>query len=672
MILGNDFSENVTVEHLYKTLREAANHGALKQDKGWTVADPSTQEGAETKKSFNGAYRKGHEWNKDILDISGGYVYLFATYFGRYIKKKYDSSNEDPNPAWIVRNTWSDIESTCKAKDYYINNDMKTLMDEVLYFVHYTEPYGGNRINVMDARNDHVEGYTSILDCTTARYATYAYDTQRVPKSRLAGKAKYYYRMKRYSFQCVDGYKGVTPKNWMKYIPDDASVGQLNMPGTHDSGTFNVGFNWEAVEIILKNIDKLLPDVSPEVIASIPAGVYLIIALGPIIESTAAALFALFAPLFEAAAVIAAGYVIYLACNIMYIYENVIKALAQCNNLTIPQQLNAGIRTFDVRMIINNEKDYSKLENFKIDSKDRYDVATYLKICHGTLAKAGMGDFADHDVSLTDGQNSDGSLLTLKNIILDSLDFVKENPSESVFLTLKCEGDDINKQYSKALDKVFDASRGDPNVEIINEGQNMPTVGDAAGKVYLIKRSYAEFREDNYDVSASKKIELLSECFKETNKGIRQLYDEDTPIDETRMIYSSTYDYDINGDFFLDPKNEYLLAGSPEELAIGLGEDSINTFLDSYGYQRGQNYGWIYMNFPTQMATMNLIFSNIFDLKKLVSEHDEGSIFTTFNGFVFIGTLVVLAAPMIIILTVRHNKSKKQSGRVGEDVAGDA
>jgi Na+/H+ antiporter NhaD/arsenite permease-like protein len=70
------------------------------------------------------------------------------------------------------------------------------------------------------------------------------------------------------------------------------------------------------------------------------------------------------------------------------------------------------------------------------------------------------------------------------------------------------------------------------------------------------------------------------------------------------------------------------------------------------------------------MATMNLIFSNVFDLKKLITEHNEGSIFTDFNGVVFLVSLFAFVTPVVVIPIVKKKKSAKESGRKGEDVAG--
>ncbi|HJJ48046.1 MAG TPA: hypothetical protein O0X39_03510 [Methanocorpusculum sp.] len=41
---------------------------------------------------------------------------------------------------------------------------------------------------------------------------------------------------------CPAGAADMTGSNWMSFLPDCASIGQINMPGTHDSGAFNINF----------------------------------------------------------------------------------------------------------------------------------------------------------------------------------------------------------------------------------------------------------------------------------------------------------------------------------------------------------------------------------------------------------------------------------------------
>ena len=668
MILGSPYVKNMSREYLYKALREVANHLNPEKNIGWKVIKPEGQEGIETKDSLKGAYRKGNEWNKDILDNSGGYVYLFTTYFGRYIKDKYDDGD---NPASIVNSCWSKVKQYAKENKLYISDDMKTLMSEILYSVHYCEPFGDNRSSGYIKDNPTSErygsknkalqqidySYTSVLDCLTARYATFAYDTERVATDKSFGNAKYYYAMISSSFRCVDGYKGVTMKNWMNFIPDSASVSQLNMPGTHDSGTYNVKYNPEIIDVVLNNFDKIYSDNVPvEATIGASAGITLLAALSPAFAYAAPLLFTVITTVLATYGI---AKIAYIAANFDEMMQLLINSLAQCNNLTLDQQMNAGIRTFDIRMIYNSEKNHEDLKKERPKGADRYYEADYLKISHGSLGTIGFDKYSDFDVSLTDGHNPDGSLLTFKNVIEDSLAFVKENPSESVYLTFKCEGKDKGEIYKTVLDKVFAQAKDDPHVVVLGEKDKMPTVGEAAGKVYLIERRFAEFRDDSYDVSAEKKIKILEDCFAESD-GIeyRQKYDAKELIKNVRMIYSSTYDYSFNTKFIYDPFEDVILFGSPEELAIGSGRDSVNHFLDTYGYQRGQHYGWIYMNFPTQMATSNLVFSNIFDMKKLVNEHDEGSIFTNFNGIVF-ATLAVLGISAVAIPIIRKSRSKK-------------
>ena len=93
----------------------------------------------------------------------------------------------------------------------------------------------------------------------------------------------------------------------------------------------------------------------------------------------------------------------------------------------------------------------------------------------------------------------------------------------------------------------------------------------------------------------------------------------------------------------------------------GLFPEEIASLLSlTPAFRARQVYGWIYMNFPTQMATSNIYFSNIFDLEKLVKEHNEGSLFTDFNATVFFG-IIAIAVPLAAIPIIRKRKAKKES-----------
>ena len=98
-------------------------------------------------------------------------------------------------------------------------------------------------------------------------------------------------------------------------------------------------------------------------------------------------------------------------------------------------------------------------------------------------------------------------------------------------------------------------------------------------------------------------------------------------------------------------------------------KDSVNYYLDTYGFRRGRYYGWFYMNYPTQMATSNIVFSNIFDtntVEKELRASTEGLIFTDFNPFILVGGVAVL---LVVAITVPLVIRKKRKSRKGENVA---
>lgn len=681
MILGNEYSNNTNEGLLYKALREVANHNALRSgDASWIVEDMPSGEGNETNQSCGGSYRHGYDWNKNFVDYSGGYVYLLSTYLGRYVKSTLVS---DDYPQSIVSRAWDKVKKYAENNNLYLNDDMKMLLSELIYSHPFCEPFDSNREKGITVDNPTIDTYsskgaalqqvdwvyTTVYDATTARYLTVKYNVERVHDgSWITTYDHYYYRVMNPTFASIDGYKGVTMKNWMSFIPDNASVGILNMPGTHDTGTYNIELNWEMVDVLLDNLDNIAYD-------NLPDWLVPILAFASPIGAAWLSSFIVSTPMLLA-----------MPKDIPGLIDEFINGLAECNDMTIEEQLNAGMRTFDLRMVYNSGK--------KINELTDKNAASFLKLCHGSLEEMGFDKYSStQDVSMCDGHNPDGSVLTLDDILNGCRSFLDANPTESVFLTYKCEGSDnknVNKAtkkaidggtgYSKALEKVLKSGR----VVIIKEGDQIPTVKEAAGKIYMIERSQISIYEDHYSVNATDKINYLKQCFTESQSNkLRQNYDKTYTLKKSgspgvvnpqdyfpRMIYSSTYKLDIKLENLINyPMLGRVVYGTPREIALG-GKTPVNLYLDTYGYQRGQYYGWLYMNFPTEMATSNYVFSNIFDMDKINVARAEaemtGSIFTEANPIVVFGGLTVIVVGAIVTPIILKKRKKKKSKAAAE------
>lgn len=190
---------------------------------------------------------------------------------------------------------------------------------------------------------------------------------------------------------------GLTVKHtdWMEYLPDTMQISQINLPGTHDSGTFGV-ISW-------------VRDGARTVVDS------------------------------------------------------------------IPDQMNAGIRFFDIRLKIHDE-----------DNSSPYD----LKLVHGVV------DCYNSQLGFTK--------LLLSEVLGNANDFVTKHPSEVIILELRAEGEyDERVPTNEKLRQVRNLSNGRyQNVVCYWPGDPVPRLGEVRGKVVVL------FKEsDNPDHGMGTKYE---------------------------------------------------------------------------------------------------------------------------------------------------------------------
>ncbi len=122
-------------------------------------------------------------------------------------------------------------------------------------------------------------------------------------------------------------------------------------------------------------------------------------------------------------------------------------ALSQCQNLTIEEQLEIGIRCFDLRLGFENEK------------------SGILEIYHGP---------AKQDVYFED--------------IVDTFeDFLENNPSEAIAIFIKNEKDADKDIFFNALNKYFEDEE-----DLFYLENAIPQIKDVRGKVVLLNRFDAD------------------------------------------------------------------------------------------------------------------------------------------------------------------------------------
>lgn len=212
--------------------------------------------------------------------------------------------------------------------------------------------------------------------------------------------------------------------NWMSYIPDEKYINQINIPGTHDSGTFNLGSLTNN-----KITDYLLPGGIP---------------LGQLSE------------------------------------------YSQTQNLDIREQLDRGIRFFDIRLaLINNE------------SKDLY-------LCHGSRF-----------LPCIDVKNL--TVLYFTHLIKECIYFLMAHDQETIIFHIK--EDDIPDKYNKTTGEYEKLDISDliakytilntdivPNTEyqyknfFYTKFEKYPKLGDVRGKIVLSSRLHYSYKDNDVGI----------------------------------------------------------------------------------------------------------------------------------------------------------------------------
>lgn len=627
LILGDEYREEVTAEDVFNALGELYRRGGLKKGSD-TWETVIYDDNYEINDHCNGAYRtNGSVWNKHFVDHTGGYLYLFSVAYGSYLSKNY--KNEDDYPMahinWMLNNSLKSI----KDGDKYA--DSRKILSEILFQEHYQEPFGTWKDTAHYTRDvttldDYAEDdidialqyigmtYITVLDDTSSRYCSMQYDTHRFPHDDtwhvFWWEYHYGYGLGGGSFKCLDGYKGVNGYNWMNFLPDNASLEQVNMPGTHDSGTFNIWANDEFKELIGDNLGKLWMENVPWWVNAILIGAHSLLITLP---------FALLADEIIAIFVIERD----------KLMDDGVRWIAQCQDLPIVDQLKAGGRVLDVRVAYAHENDEKETDSKKL-----------LKIVHGTL-----DDLPDilgsekpkYDVTIANGHDLGGNLLTFDAVLNDCQTFLADEKSrnESVVLILQTEGSKDLKDEKSSLNATlkdvykFINEDGD-NIYEIKPGDTIPSVGEAKGNIYIINgddsngiKTYDKVpAPSSWDVPAQKKIEYLKQIFEEA-ESIAQVYGEQKTLSgkdyQPKRAYASTYDISWEWDgFFKGLSIEDGLTGTPRKFA-----EIVNAYVENYVFTRGQYYGWIQFNFPTDTTNAKVYYSNVFDKNKLTKTPGE-------------------------------------------------
>ncbi len=317
----------------------------------------------------------------------------------------------------------------------------------------------------------------------------------------------------------MDVWEGVSSADWMSNLDDDLKISQINLPGTHDSGTKNVTFS----------------------------------------------------------------------------------SSAQCQNMSIADQLNNGIRFLDIRLEDDGER---------------------LRLVHGTA----------------DCKSEDGSNLYLDEVLQDCYDFLDAHPTETIVMSMKKDdGKAEDAQIETFIHNYINANSG---YWCLQNGS--PVLRDVRKKIVLARR----YHSAENDFANDKGVRLFwsdqGSSDVVTPPWVRP--DRVTTYGWLRFCVQDRYKYNAGDkwaavkkgldnpphttnaivkvedgkEITITPESTYFLnftssAGtgildSPKKLA-----DSINANFLSYNngsLEYGKSYGWIIMDFATEELARHVYETN--------------------------------------------------------------
>ncbi len=259
--------------------------------------------------------------------------------------------------------------------------------------------------------------------------------------------------------------------------------------------------------------------------------------------------------------------------------------LSKCQNTTIIEQLNNGIRFLDIRV----EKDGKRL-----------------KIVH---------DIADCKNPENKREN-----LFLEDVIQDCKNFLSQNPSETILLSYKRD-DGANQE--ETFDTFFDNYlKNDP---IWYKENRTPILKEVRGKIVLLNRDNIDKNNGNY-TDFNTGINLSTWVYQKEN--VERIYEVAEFLGRDGTLTGKTFTVqDLYG---LTPQTKWGLAVFPfiknppktDGILITFfscgslfynpkrSAKFINKKLSDITLEKAKKYGWIIMDYPTEKFIKEIIKSN--------------------------------------------------------------
>lgn len=311
--------------------------------------------------------------------------------------------------------------------------------------------------------------------------------------------------------------------------------------------------------------------------------------------------------------------------------------ISKTQSLSIYEQLNAGVRYFDMRF--------------------RQEKNEFISVHSISNCRTGPGPFADR--------------LTSGLVINDCKKFLKENPTETILFQLKVgDGDEHSKDfYSVFYDKYI---AGDKDSWFIEN--RIPSLEEVRGKIVLLRVPPVDterFDDTNSGINFSTyprvpEPEVInfkrSDITKLSDKSIySELYVQDSfklKPEEKWTAVKTFIEQDLNSDNFNICLSSYTGSKMPE----GNAKD-MNPRILSYNFQKGGYYGILVTDFVTDELAEKIYMTNDFaennipetdeNPKSETSKDETPSIPETgdINGILIsVSVLSVIAAAVIVII----------------------
>lgn len=303
-----------------------------------------------------------------------------------------------------------------------------------------------------------------------------------------------------------------------------------------------------------------------------------------------------------------------------------VEKYAKTQTLTLSEQLNAGVRYFDLRFSAGN----GKLLLCHGNNKKAAPVNIAVKILEFFNPKLALSAVAGYPFFTLDTEfyayedEECTTLLTCDSALKQVKDFLEENPSETVILTVKKENGD-SQEYIKLLKEQIEMLKTQINPStrepyLYTENGNgvytkMPTISEVRGKIVLMTPDYEE-------LGVGDMLDAKNDAGQTEFMGVTFHYENhwSAPADE-KVQYVSNFVKDFSSEMSKNSEQHLASANVMKTNANNLPKQSpyevaekVNTALYSQNkLAYGHYYGWIMGDFMTEEICRTIWQTNYFE-----------------------------------------------------------